>query len=163
MTNKNIKTYTIDKNNGSDFTLIIDNLFLEMIQEAKSFIQKKYPEEFEFLNNNENYLDEMEGLFFTENTWEAIKVRFSDEFIEELESDLSDFITNPTIIINGYKTDLMEVLILNNTMLLSVFDKWSFASGSWIGDFFYDSGYEENENKELVQAMESLWQSLWQD
>lgn len=158
MTNKNKKTYTIDKNNGSDFTLIIDKLFLEMIQEGKEYIQNKYPEEFEFLNNNENYLDELEGLFFTEKTWDVIKGRFSDEFIEELESYLSDFVSNPTIIINGYKTDLMEILILNNTMLVSVFDKWAFADGSWIGDFFYDSGYEENDNKELVKAMESLWQ-----
>ena len=163
MTNKKTNTYTIDKNNGSDFTLIIRKLFLEMIQEGKSYIQNKYPEEFEFLNNNENYLDEMEGLFFTEKTWDAIKVRFTDEFIEEMESELSEIVTNPTIIINGYKTNLLEVLIIADVALVSVFSKWSFANGSWIGDFFYDSGYEENENKELVKAMESLWQSLWQD
>lgn len=159
----NNTTYTIEKTNGSDFTLIIRKLFLEMIQEAKSYIQNKYPEEFEFLNNNENYLDELEGLFFTEKTWDAIKGRFSDEFIEEMESEISEIVTNPTIIINGYKTNLLEVLIIADVALVSVFSKWSFASGSWIGDFFYDSGYEENENKELVQAMESLWQTLYQD
>lgn len=152
-------TYTIEKKDSSKFVQIIDELFLQMIGEAKSYIQHKYPEEFEFLNNKENYLEEMEGLFFTENTWEAVKVRFTDDFIEEMESEISDFVTNPTIIINGYKTNLIEVLRLNGSPLAGVFAEWGFADGSWIGDFFYDSGYEENENKELVKAMESLWQN----
>lgn len=159
MTNEKNTTYTIEKKDSSKFIQIIDDLFLEMIQEGKSFIKNKYPEEFEFLNNKENYLGEMEGLFFTENTWEAVKVRFTNDFIEELESDLSDFITNPTIIINGYKTNLIEVLRLNGSPLAAVFSDWGFADGSWIGDFFYDSGYEKNENKELVQAIESLWKN----
>lgn len=159
MTNKNYTTYTIEKKDSSKFVQTIDDLFVQMIEEAKSYIENKYPDEFRFLNNKENYLEKMEGLFFSIKTWLDIRGRFSDEFIEEMESELSDFVSNPTIIINGYESNLIEVLRLNGSMLLAVFDEWGFADGSWIGDFFYDSGYEENENKELVQAMESLWQN----